>query len=144
MTVGDRPPASRRLARLRPTDVGQAIVVALLLLRAEVLLRIRPVDSVATTYGMLFEEEGPAQDGPVALTDAERRWLHSGNRLMLRWPLDGSCLRRSLVLGWILRRRHPELVIGTRLDDGEIRAHAWVRLGAIDLDPDAAHHLRFT
>ena len=142
-TRGSRVPSWRRALQLRPLDVGQAIVVAVLLLRAEVLLRRRPVDRVAATYGMLFDEEGPEQTGPVALTDEERRWLHSGDRLMTRWPLDGSCLRRSLVLGWILRRREPELVIGTRLEDDEIKAHAWVRLGAIDLDPDAAQHLRF-
>lgn len=138
-----RPSPLRRLIRLRPRDLGQVIAVALLLVRAEVLLRWRPVDRVAATYAMLFDEEGPTQTGPVALTDGERRWMHNGHRLMSRWPLDRSCLRRSLVLGWILRSRRPELVIGTRLDDGELVAHAWVRLGQIDLDPDASEHQRF-
>ncbi|WP_420453074.1 lasso peptide biosynthesis B2 protein [Ilumatobacter sp.] len=141
--TASRPGALRRLAELRPLDVAQVVVVAAQLARAEALLRLRPVDRVAAAYGMLFDEEGPAQTGPVALSDAERRWLHNATRMMLRWPLDRSCLRRSLTLGWILRRRRPELVIGTRLDDGVLAAHAWVRLGTIDLDPSATEHVRF-
>lgn len=39
-----------------------------------------------------------------------------------------SCLARSLVLRWMLRRRgmKSELRIGVRLIDGQLDAHAWI------------------
>jgi hypothetical protein len=42
------------------------------------------------------------------------------------WP--STCLTRSLLLGWLLRRRgvRSELRIGVRLDEGRLEAHAWV------------------
>ena len=42
------------------------------------------------------------------------------------WP--STCLTRSLLLGWLLRRRgvSSELRIGVRLDEGRLEAHAWV------------------
>ena len=41
-----------------------------------------------------------------------------------------TCLRQSLVLGWLLRRRRipAELRIGVRKDGDDLQAHAWVEL----------------
>jgi len=43
-------------------------------------------------------------------------------------PGPSSCLTRSLLLGWLLRRRgvRSELRIGVRLVQGDFEAHAWV------------------
>ena len=43
-------------------------------------------------------------------------------------PCPANCLTRSLLLGWLLRRRGvcSDLRIGVRLDQGELQAHAWV------------------
>ena len=43
-------------------------------------------------------------------------------------PYRATCLRQSLALWWLLRRRGipAELRIGVRKDDGELQAHAWV------------------
>lgn len=43
-------------------------------------------------------------------------------------PYRATCLRRSLALWWLLRRRGipADLRIGVRKDGGELQAHAWV------------------
>jgi Transglutaminase-like superfamily len=57
-----------------------------------------------------------------------------------------SCLERSLVLWWLLRRRGipAELRIGARKDAQKLEAHAWVECcGTIVNQPDGTH-LHFT
>jgi len=43
-------------------------------------------------------------------------------------PYRATCLRQSLALWWVLRRRGiaAELRIGVRKDGGELQSHAWV------------------
>ena len=47
-----------------------------------------------------------------------------------------TCLTRSLLLGWMLRRRGMEsqLRIGVRLTNGELDAHAWVECDGIPIN----------
>jgi hypothetical protein len=47
-----------------------------------------------------------------------------------RGPYKATCLTRSLVLFWLLRRQGLpcELMIGTQLTGGLLSAHAWVEL----------------
>jgi hypothetical protein len=55
-----------------------------------------------------------------------------------------NCLRRSLVLWFLLRQRRlpAELLIGVRKADGQLQAHAWVELAGTVLNdaPDVAKH----
>jgi Transglutaminase-like superfamily len=46
-------------------------------------------------------------------------------------PIAGSCLTRSLLLDWMLRRRGVDsaLRLGVRLVEGRLQAHAWVEVG---------------
>lgn len=134
----------RRVARLRPSDPFQILVVAAQLIRAEILLRRRPVDRAAAGFAMRFDVDEPQHVDAVALTASERRWLINTSRVLRRWPFDRSCLRRSLVIGWVLRAHEPELVIGTRSDGEGIHVHAWVRIGTHDLDATAGDHAAFT
>jgi hypothetical protein len=48
-------------------------------------------------------------------------------------PYRATCLRQSLAVWWLLRRRgiHSTLRIGVRLDQGDLRAHAWVELRGV-------------
>jgi hypothetical protein len=43
-------------------------------------------------------------------------------------PFPSTCLTRSLLLNWLLRRRgmRSEFRIGVRMTDGRLDAHAWV------------------
>lgn len=54
--------------------------------------------------------------------------------LMARWPVDGVCLRQSLVLGNRLRELHPVLKLGVRREAGVIQAHAWLEVDGLSLD----------
>lgn len=57
-------------------------------------------------------------------------------------PIACSCLTRSLLLDWMLRRRGfaSELRIGVRLVPDGLQAHAWVQLNGTPLNdaPDVA------
>lgn len=50
-------------------------------------------------------------------------------------PFEATCLRQSLLLLFLLRRRQlaPELMLGVRRQDGAFDAHAWVQLGGVAL-----------
>lgn len=60
-------------------------------------------------------------------------------------PIACSCLTRSLLLDWMLRRRGfaSELRIGVRLVDDSLRAHAWVELNGTPLNDTPAVAERF-
>jgi hypothetical protein len=47
-----------------------------------------------------------------------------------------TCLTRSLLLGWLLRRRGvaSDLRIGVRLNQGVLDAHAWVECGGVPVN----------
>ena len=133
----------RVVRNVRPLDVAQIAVLALRLTLAEVLLRTRQLDQVAATFSMHLADAAPVRRREFAASRREARWLRNAARLLRRWPWDRSCLRRSLLVGWILRRHEPELVVGTRHVDGDLRAHAWVRIGTVDLDASADEHVTF-
>ena len=56
-------------------------------------------------------------------------------------PFPAACLTRSLLLGWLLRRRgvSSELRIGVRMIERTLDAHAWVECGGLPVNdrPDA-------
>ncbi len=57
--------------------------------------------------------------------------------------IKATCLRQSLLLYWLLRRRglDPQLKLGVRTQDGVFDAHAWVELEGVALaQHDLAHH----
>ena len=60
-------------------------------------------------------------------------------------PIRATCLRQSLLVYWLLRRRGlmPELKIGVRKQELVVDAHAWVELAGQALAPAAITHLPF-
>ena len=57
--------------------------------------------------------------------------------------IEVTCLRQSLLVFWLLRRRglNAEIKLGVRKQDGTLDAHAWVELDGLALaQPDLAHH----
>ena len=51
-------------------------------------------------------------------------------------PFPATCLTRSLLLGWLLRRRgvQSQLCIGVRLTQGALNAHAWVECEGVPVN----------
>lgn len=70
--------------------------------------------------------------GRFATAEAESARAVSVARIVAiaagRGPVRTTCLRRSLLLWWLLRHDGIETVIrvGVRRDDGSLHAHAWV------------------
>jgi hypothetical protein len=59
-----------------------------------------------------------------------------------RGAVTATCLRQSLLIYWLLRRRGlaPELKIGVRKEQSTFDAHAWVELQGVALgQSDLAH-----
>jgi hypothetical protein len=60
-------------------------------------------------------------------------------------PCRTSCMHRSLVLWWLLRRRGiaSRLWIGVNKDAGRFEAHAWVECRGLVLNDPESLHRRF-
>ena len=127
----------KRIAQLRALDRQERHVlftaIALLplfslglrafgLVRFQSLLTRRPLPAQVPT----------AVDASLLAAQVNRAARHS--------PLAVSCLARSLLLGWMLRRRGipGELRIGVRLAAGTIEAHAWIECGGVPINDRAA------
>jgi hypothetical protein len=56
------------------------------------------------------------------------------------WPFGGAgkCLRRSLIVGSLVRHRRPVLRIGVSRASGGFDAHAWIVIDGISLDASAS------
>ncbi|MCU0836210.1 MAG: lasso peptide biosynthesis B2 protein [Chromatiaceae bacterium] len=69
----------------------------------------------------------PAADSP-AETEQAQRLARLVSISANHGPYRATCLRQSLALWWLLRRRGiaAELRLGVRKDQGELLAHAWV------------------
>jgi Transglutaminase-like superfamily len=64
------------------------------------------------------------------------------NRAARLVRIPANCLTRSLLLGWLLRRRgvDSQLRIGVQMNNGSLAAHAWVEYAGIPINdqPDVA------
>lgn len=70
----------------------------------------------------------PNVDAVVRITD----------EVLTLWPRRGRCVRRSLVLGALLRRHRPVLRIGVRKRNAALTAHAWVEIDGEPVGETAA------
>lgn len=70
-------------------------------------------------------------DPPAATADTAQRLARLVSIAANHGPYRATCLRQSLALWWLLRRRGiaAELRIGVRKEQGELQAHAWVEHG---------------
>jgi hypothetical protein len=66
-------------------------------------------------------------------------------RASLRGFYAGNCLPQSLTLLWLLRREgvEAELVLGARLIDGKLEAHAWIECDHVPINDRPDVRARF-
>ncbi|MGH1561887.1 lasso peptide biosynthesis B2 protein [Mumia sp. DW29H23] len=130
-----------RLVRsVRPRDVLALVRLTLLAAYVETGLRWWRLPRLASSLGLSVDQHGVASSDPFdasVLEPRERRNLDLAARVLRRGPFHDTCLRQSLVFGHELRRHDPRVVLGVRKVDGEIRAHAWLEIGARSLEPEA-------
>ena len=144
------PPAQRPspLARWRqlPAD-ERALALRLLWLLPLIDLSLRSAGFQRSRgwLSRLLPSEGVLLEvSPASLADAQRlAWLARAVGARSLWRT--SCLRQALAVWLLLRRRRlpAELKIGVVRRAPPFQAHAWVELGGVALDPEAAAHAAF-
>ena len=127
--------STTRARRLTVLELGSLARLAMLALAAEVGIRVLPLPVVARLLDVSLAK--PVDRPGVAtlpdLSAAEVRGIRMARALMHRWPWGrGVCLRRSLLLGHVLRRHDPWLRVGVAREDERIRAHAWLEIRGVE------------
>jgi hypothetical protein len=135
-----------RLVRLRPRDWALVAWAGVLFVFAEIGLRCFNVADFARRTGVPIALDDAVavypSDAPwLSLSPVERHRIEIVNALSRRtYGTDRGCLRRALVLGWLLRGRHPYLRIGVARDEvGVVRAHAWLEVAGVRLERDIGY-----
>lgn len=106
----------------------------------EIGLRTMRLPRLAKLCGApLVEEDGvaPRQVESLGLPPRLVVRLRAVRRVMRHWPFGASCLRVALVTGQRIRAVHPVLRVGVAKDDKGVRAHAWLEVDGVSLDPSA-------
>jgi hypothetical protein len=110
-------------------------------LRVERSVRRHPLPEVAARFGSRLEG-ATSRAGLRPLDQRERRRWDVAEALLRRWPglqADAVCLRRALLVGWVLRDRDPVLRIGVADRDGALTAHAWLEVQGGTIGADTTH-----
>lgn len=133
--------------RLGPRDWVDTLVALVAVVVTEVGLRVTTLPRLARAVGSPLDT-GPQSAPPPgrgSLRDRDRRRLAAARRVSRHWPFGDSCLRVSLVSGYMVRDLHPVLRVGVTKLDGGVKAHAWLEIGGRSLDvAGAAQYLTLT
>ncbi len=116
--------ALRRAWRLGPTGWGLLVEVVATGVLVELGLRLIPFQRLLR----LFENTLPPVSSPP---DAEAQLtavLRISSAVFRRSPIPITCLRQSLILFWLLRRRRlsTQLRIGVARNGESVSAHSWI------------------
>ena len=117
-------------------ECGVALVV---LTKLMLLFRVRGRRAVsARTRAAMQREASTRQELAAAQWDI---WMtvRALARAEAIWPLRVRCLQHSLALQRLLERHgvSGRLMIGSRMDGGELAAHAWIEVADYVLDREA-------
>jgi hypothetical protein len=118
------------------------IVVLSLAAASEVTIRMLTLPRAARLFAVRLDSGGEPQVAPECSSTATLppwavRRLAVVQAVMRHWPIDGVCLRESLVAGQRIRRLDPVMKVGVRRGTDGVTAHAWLQVGGVDLDPSA-------
>lgn len=135
----------RRSARARVRGLKDLALVVVLACAVEIGVRTTRLPALATRMRVPLVDVSdiPADPEPPPLPVWARRRVHAVRVVMDRWPTS-TCLRRALILGWLLRSLDPRLRLGVARVDGRIEGHAWVEVDGRSLDPMAAGYRPLT
>ena len=105
-------------------------------LRLTTLSRLARILGVPLATGEQASAPAPQPAGnPAVLPAWARRRIRATMRMLRSWPFGDTCLRQALVGGQRLRRLNPLLYVGVAKLDGEVRAHAWLVVSGVVVDP---------
>ena len=136
----------RRAGSLSLREWFDLVVLLAVAVLIELGIRSVRLPRLAGWLGVRLHGEPTAASGWRA-TAKQRRRRRIIEMLARHWPVrdaESWCLRRSLLLGWVLRDRSPLLRIGVARRDGDVTAHAWLELEGGQIGADGVHQpLRF-
>jgi hypothetical protein len=133
----------RATFRRQLAGAGLAVVVVTLYVRVEVGLRRHALPEVCQRLGVGLGDALPDLAGTaVPSRDWLARRVRAVHRVGRHWPYGDTCLRRCLVLGSLLRRTGPVLVLGVRRGAGSsVEAHSWLEIDGRPVDPTSPSYV---
>lgn len=138
--------AVRKLAsRVRRMSGAKMLVVLRVVILAptvELCLRTMAIQRTARLLRIRVRlEDGPGAPESLRpelrMTKQERRTIAIAWRVLDIGPFNSTCLRRSIVGACLMRRRDHAVRIGVLRMASGFKAHAWLEIDGISLDPDA-------
>ena len=138
--------AARALLRRPPRTWVRATRTAALAGLVEVGLRTVPLPRLARLLGVRLALDGAVGRvgdlSLVRLSHSEAERLDITWRVLRHRPFNGTCLRRALLGAHALRHRDHAVRIGVQKVGGQVKAHAWLEVDGIVMDPDGIESFR--
>ena len=122
-------PAEFQLAVVRAFPIALAVEIGLRLLSLPALARL-----LGVRLGTRRTDQASEVRGSAEMDEAESQSARAVELIFRNWPLGGSCLRKSLVLARVLRKRNPLIRIGVARGEEGLTAHAWVEVEGASID----------
>ena len=122
--------AWRKLLALTPRNRLVLCQAAALLPMAWMALRLRPLPALtAAVRRRALRAQGRPDQRPLSPDDADA-WARLVTVADRHGPLPPSCLRKSLVLAWLLAARGIDATVklGVTTERGALAAHAWLEV----------------
>jgi hypothetical protein len=124
---------SLRVLRMPPRELLTTLHVVIVLTVVELSIRWVSLPRLCRLLGLHVNLAAARADAerlrPTELSPRESRQLRCAHRVADAWPFSrGPCLRRSLVVGHLLREHRPAVRLGVAGVGDEVLAHAWVEI----------------
>lgn len=121
----------------RARALGATVQAVAVLVVVEAGLHTVPLPALCRRLGVDLVLHGPVgTPGSVALDEPAWRRVRAAERVLRHWPVQRTCLRRSLLTAVMLREHRPALRLGWRLLPSPAVGHAWLEVGGRSLDRD--------
>ena len=128
--------AIRAVVTMSWPERREVVVVCFVALTCECTIRSLSLPQLARLFRVHLVEDPTygAVDDLDLLPEWARARLRVARRVMRNWPVEGVCLRHSLVAGQRLRTLQPVLKVGVARRNGAVVAHAWLAIDGLNLD----------
>ena len=136
--------AWRGVAKMTWAERRELLIVIASALRCEFVIRRWSLPRLSQSFGIALEHPCPeaAQLTVATLPPWATIRLRIVRRVMRHWPVDGVCLRHTLVAGQRISSLEPVLRIGVAATDpGLVSAHAWLEIDGHSLDVESGDYL---